>query len=601
MKKKKGKANTASAEIPSQAKSDTKHECGSSRIVLVGTYKGNQLTEWREWYNYPISAKDEISEEDAAKINELWLFQGTNEQEFYKAEYVGTKTRKELIDQYDYPAKGKAHGEKYLLFKRWFKYRCDAAQTEEADRVIIRTADFATTPLVRKQLREYLESPERNNPSLAKRLPSILTSVHPNQLCVCELVYQMSLWDLPGAEKTKPKVPFPAPANSKFTFIDLFAGIGGFHLAMHELGGKCVFASEWDRDAQETYEANYGIAPFGDITKIDEKDIPHHDVLCAGFPCQPFSKAGKQEGFEDETKGTLFFDIERILKFHRTKYIILENVRNLVAHDSGNTWKTIRSHLVGLGYRLTPEPLIVSPHFFGVPQLRERVVVLGIYDPQNSSAPLTIELPEPKSKSQCRLDDILEPDNNDPAYRLTAEETEAITVWDEFYHGIKEKVIGFPIWLDWFKTPPPSDPKEMPEWKQAFVRKNNQLYQNNKEFIDAWLERHNWLRHFTPTMRKMEWQCGRSVSSAWEAFMQMRPSGLRIKRPDCAPALVAIVQVPIIGKYRRRMTVREAARLQSFDDKFIPNPNMHQAYKQFGNAVNVKVIKECAKRLFEYE
>ena len=601
MKKKRAKVNTAPAEIPPEAESATKLECGISRVVLVGTYKGDQLTKWREWYNYPISAKDEISKEDAAKINELWLFQGTKEQEFYKAEYVGTKTRKELIDQYGYPAKGKAHGEKYLLFKRWFKYRCDAAQTEEADRVIIRTADFATTPLVRKQLREYLESPERNNPSLAKRLPSILTSIRPNQLCVCELVYQMSLWDLPGADKTKPEVPFPAPTNSKFTFIDLFAGIGGFHLAMHELGGKCVFASEWDKDAQETYEANYGIAPFGDITKIDEKDVPPHDVLCAGFPCQPFSKAGKQEGFEDETKGTLFFDIERILKFHRTKYIILENVRNLVAHDSGNTWKTIRSHLVGLGYRLTPEPLIVSPHFFGVPQLRERVVVLGIYDPQNSSSPLTIELPEPKSKSQCRLDDILEPDNNDPAYRLTAEETEAIDVWDEFYHGIKEKVIGFPIWLDWFKTPPPSDPREMPEWKRAFVRKNNQLYQNNKEFIDAWLERHNGLRHFTPTMRKMEWQCGRSVSSAWEAFMQMRPSGLRIKRPDCAPALVAIVQVPIIGKYRRRMTVREAARLQSFDDKFIPNPNMHQAYKQFGNAVNVKVIKECAKRLFEYE
>ena len=393
-------------------------------------------------------------------------------------------------------------------------------------------------------------------------------------------------------------VPFPPLKKSKFTFIDLFAGIGGFHLAMHALGGNCVFASEWDRDAQETYRTNYGIEPFGDITRINERDIPPHDVLCAGFPCQPFSKAGKQEGFEDETKGTLFFDIERILKYHHTKYIILENVRNLVAHDNGNTWKTIHGHLVGLGYRLTPEPLIVSPHQFGVPQLRERVVVLGVYDPEHANLPLEITLPKPKAKNECSLDDILEPDNHEPGYELTEQEIDAIDTWNEFYQGIKEKVIGFPIWLDYFKVAPPTDPAEMPEWKQAFVRKNNQLYKNNKKFIDGWLKRHGNLTHLTPTMRKMEWQCGESVKSAWDAFMQFRPSGLRIKRPDCAPALVAIVQVPIVGKYRRRMTVREAARLQSFDDRFIPNQNRHQAYRQFGNAVNVEVIRQCAQSLF---
>ena len=582
---------SAEGRVSSRAASETR------RVVLVGTYKGDQLSRWRGWYNYPISDDDTTT--DAVSITELWLFKGTNDQKTYKAEFVGIKTREELVRDYGYPAKGKAHGDRYLLFKTEFKYQHKLDNPLDCERVIVRTADFATAPKVRKQLKVYLESPDRKDPDLAKRLPSIITKLRPEQLRVCELAYQMSLWELPNGEALKPTVPFPAPENPRFTFIDLFAGIGGFHLAMHELGGKCVFASEWDRDAQETYEANYGIVPFGDIKKIDEKDIPPHDVLCAGFPCQPFSKAGKQEGFDDETKGTLFFDIERILRYHHTKYIVLENVRNLVAHDNGNTWRTIHSHLVGLGYRLTPEPLIVSPHYFGVPQLRERVVVLGVYDPDYANLPLKITLPKPKDKSQCNLDTILEQDNHDPEYNLSAQEIDAINTWDEFYHGIKEKVIGFPIWLDWFKVAPPTDPKEMPEWKQAFVRKNNQLYKNNKAFIDGWLKRHDYLSHLTPTMRKMEWQCGESVASAWDAFMQFRPSGLRIKRPDCAPALVAIVQIPIIGKYRRRMTVREAARLQSFDDRFIPNANRHQAYKQFGNAVNVEVIKNCSQTLFQ--
>ena len=603
MGKKSDKVETRRKAAPKRVSVEPQKRC-----VLVGTYKGKQLEDWRGWYNYPIDARNGESgtgngsplpaAADFSQINELWLFKGTKDQKVYKAEFVGVKTREELICDYGYPAKGKAHGGKYLLFKIEFKYRHKLDNPLDCDRVIVRTKDFATAPKVRKQLKAYLESPDRKNPDLAKCLPSIITRLRPEQLRVCELVSQMTLWDMPNADSLKPQVPFPAPVNPRFTFIDLFAGIGGFHLAMHELGGKCVFASEWDKDAQATYERNYGIAPYGDITKIDERDIPPHDVLCAGFPCQPFSKAGKQEGFEDETKGTLFFDIERILNYHHTKYIILENVRNLVAHDSGNTWKTIHSHLVGLGYRLTPEPLIVSPHYFGVPQLRERVVVLGVYDPKNAKLPLTITLPPPRTKNQCCIDDILENDNHEPEYELSEQEIDAIDAWDEFYHGIKEKVIGFPIWMEWFKVAPPVSSDEMPEWKQAFVRKNNQLYKNNKSFIDGWLKRHDYLSHLTPTMRKMEWQCGESVASAWDAFMQFRPSGLRIKRPDCAPALVAIVQVPIIGKYRRRMTVREAARLQSFDDRFIPNPNKHQAYKQFGNAVNVEVIKRCAQALF---
>ena len=589
-------------------KSPISVELTIDKVVLVGTYKKGQL-EWIEksgFYNYPIKDDDKMPPEAFGKIVELWLYLGNKGERTVKtAAFRGIMSREEFLAEFpDYPkGKGKPHSDRYAVFtvkdKEENRYSKLKAQGLSEDMgVIVRFDDFkARTPAISKAIKAYQDGGEFGN--LLDYLPSEIASLPRNQLRVYENFVQMSFFaELLGKDKF---VPFPEVKNPKFTFIDLFAGIGGFHLAMEELGGKCVFASEWDRDAQDTYEQNYGMRPCGDIKKIDEKSIPKHDVLCAGFPCQPFSKAGPQTGFEDETKGTLFFDIERILKHHKTKYIILENVRNLVSHDDGNTWKTIYSHLVKLGYRLTKTPLIVSPHNFGIPQLRERVVVLGIYAPDNTDKPLEVTLPPSYDKADCSLDTILETDNNDPDYKLTKDEEDVINIWDEFYKGIKEKVIGFPIWLEWFKKEPPKSEKEMPDWKRSFVKKNNALYLNNKEFIDKWLERHENLERFTPTMRKMEWQCGKAVKSAWDAFLQMRPSGLRIKRPDCAPALVAIVQVPIIGKYRRRMTVREAARLQSFDDRFIPNSNKHQAYKQFGNAVNVTVIRECARRLFAYE
>ena len=569
-----------------------------SDIVVVGNYKTRQL-EWIKKngvYNYPVREGDVFTPESFAKIRELWLYANVKSvRHVFAAQFVGKMTKAEFLAAYPSYAKlGPSKQKAYYVFKT---KAVDYPAKLGSQMVIARAADFGGySAKVKKAILQFKQDSEFA--PLAAYLPKELGQVPRQQLRVCEAAVQMDFFAVIG-DCVSASVPFPPLENPKFTFVDLFAGIGGFHLAMHELGGKCVFASEWDKDAQITYAANYGIAPKGDIRKIKEIDIPRHDVLCAGFPCQAFSKAGKQLGFADETKGTLFFDVERILKYHKTKYIILENVRNLVSHDNGNTWKTIYSHLVKLGYRLTPEPLIISPHHFGVPQLRERVVVLGVYDPKNSQKSLEIPLPTPKSKSACSLDTILEAECKDAAdYALSKEEVEVIDTWDEFYRGIKEKVLGFPIWVDWFKTPPP--PKdEMPEWKRVFVEKNNRLYQNNKAFIDRWLTKHNNLETFTPTMRKMEWQCGESVASAWDAFLQMRPSGLRIKRPDCAPALVAIVQVPIIGKYRRRMTLREAARLQSFDDKFIPNVNKHQAYKQFGNAVNVEVIKYCAQKLFE--
>ena len=387
----------------------------------------------------------------------------------------------------------------------------------------------------------------------------------------------------------------------KFRFIDLFSGIGGFHQAMKQLGGECVFASEIDSFCNAQYELNYNLSSDINIRDKKEDDIPEHDVLCAGFPCQAFSKAGKQEGLEDQIRGTLFFEIVRILKHHHTKYIILENVRNLVSHDNGNTWSIIQESLRKLGYRTTAEPLILSPHHFGIPQNRERVIILGKYEPNKVDTPLAVDFGALKKKEDNSIYDVLEEGKVDDSYYISEYEEMVLQAWDEFYQGVDLNVIGFPIWADYFKYK--GSLKKFPVWKAEFIRKNMKLYEDNKDFIDGWFKKYNNLKDFVPTHHKMEWQCGTRINTIWEGVIQFRPSGIRVKTPDCFQALVAMVQIPIIGRYKRKLTVEEAARLQSFpiDDvkkPFIIDANRQQAYKQFGNSVNVEVIKRAAEQLF---
>lgn len=175
----------------------------------------------------------------------------------------------------------------------------------------------------------------------------------------------------------------------KFTFIDLFAGIGGIRLGFEKLGGICVFSSEWDKEAAKTYFANFGEYPQGDITKIDSKAIPNFDILLAGFPCQPFSIIGDKEGFKHETQGTLFFEIERILKDKQPKAFMLENVRNLTAHHQGQTFKTILSHLQSLGYFVHSK--VLNALDFGLPQKRERIIICGFKENVPFSFPLPLD------------------------------------------------------------------------------------------------------------------------------------------------------------------------------------------------------------------
>lgn len=378
-----------------------------------------------------------------------------------------------------------------------------------------------------------------------------------------------------------------------FNFIDLFSGIGGFHQAMSFFGGKCVLASDIDPNAIKVYKRNYGIDSALDIRNLKNEDVPDHDVLCAGFPCQAFSKAGKQQGFMDQTRGTLFFEVARILDAKHPKYILLENVRNLVSHDNGNTFKVICNTLRSIGYRIPENPLILSPHQFGVPQVRERVYIPGVYDPKNAKKPLNIVFNRLLKKDDNSIDDVLDPNEKDKDYAISDHVCKVLTAWDEFYHGVDVKVIGFPVWTEYFKKGK-IDPK-FPQWKKDFILKNKELYERNKTFIDEWLNKWNNLKGFTPTEKKFEWQCGTKIDSIWQGVIQIRPSGVRVKKPDIFQALVALVQTPIIGKYKRKLSVREAARLQSFPDSFIPDDNKQQAYKQFGNSVNINVVKEIFK------
>jgi len=396
------------------------------------------------------------------------------------------------------------------------------------------------------------------------------------------------------------EIPFPTPKKHSFTFIDLFAGLGGFRLAMQELNGKCVFSSEWDKDAQKTYKENFGEYPFGDITKPEVKNfIPEKfDLLCAGFPCQPFSKGGFQNGFED-TRGTLFFDICEIIEKHKPKYLLLENVANLASHDNGNTYKVIAKNLDKLGYYFPEKPLIISPDSFGIPILRPRVYIPCVRKEFAKGKERLIknfrkEIEKHYIKTTFSIDTVIDPKIEDS---ISPYEEKVLKMWDEFYKGIDMKVIGFPIWMEFFKYD--GDLNQFPPWKVNFISKNINLYQRNKKFIDNWLKKYDNLDWCVKTHRKMEWQAGDKYESVFDCLIQFRPSGVRIKKPDKFSTLVAMNHRQIIGKLKRKISVEESKLLQSFpkEYKLVGTPNI--IFKQLGNSVNVTVLKAIFKSLSE--
>ncbi|MDR0660384.1 MAG: DNA cytosine methyltransferase [Prevotellaceae bacterium] len=388
--------------------------------------------------------------------------------------------------------------------------------------------------------------------------------------------------------------------KDSFCFIDLFCGIGGFHQALASLGGTCVFASDIDEECRRVYLDNYGLEPVGDITKVDEREIPPHDVLCAGFPCQAFSKAGKRLGIDDP-RGTLFYDIVRIAEYHKPAYLLLENVRNLAGHDGGNTWRVIRNNLCKIGYSVPDQPIIFSPHYLGIPQHRERVFILCVRKDLGESPNFIFD---EKSIKPSDAYSILETDNNLSTfedYKLSSDQVELIELWNEFIQGVKKPLPGFPVWTEWMRDLKTSDKlSQYPEWKQVFIRKNSQLYTDNKAFVDGWLAKAKKHLLFTGAKAKLEWQAGKPEKpDLWNTIMQFRPSGIRAKQPTYYPALVAITQTSIVGKKKRYLTTRECANMQGFPQSMKLHLKAPIAYKQLGNSVNVDVVRMFAELLLK--
>jgi len=383
----------------------------------------------------------------------------------------------------------------------------------------------------------------------------------------------------------------PGSGSGSYKFIDLFCGIGGFHQALNRIGAQCVFASDIDEQCRKTYELNYGLKPHGDICKISitPETIPEFDILCGGFPCQSFSNSGKKGGLVDK-RGQLFEYILQIATLRNPRFMFLENVKHIMKIDGGKAFEHILRRIRETGYEV--DIMELSPHQLGIPQQRERVVFIcvrrDIYRGNVSSSFVIPEVPTDVNK-------IFETDPEKTAkYKISREDEAILEAWDEMIQVFDAGESMSPTILcnEFYTTYTEQEFAALPEWKREYITKNRPIYEKYKAQWDAWYKKHETLIKRKEIYGKLEWQAGKKKpgDSIFNQFIQLRQSGIRVKKCEYFPTLVAIVQTPIYAKERRHITPRECARLQSFPDDFMLNENDHTAYKQFGNAVNVDVV-----------
>jgi DNA (cytosine-5)-methyltransferase 1 len=362
--------------------------------------------------------------------------------------------------------------------------------------------------------------------------------------------------------------------------------------------------------------------------------------LTAGFPCQPFSKAGEQLGFECTEQGDLFFNVAAILRVKKPKFFILENVPNLLKHDEGRTWEKIQKILTKLGYQIRAERF--SPHNFGIPQVRERLYIVG-----SLTSLEAFKWPQ-TSDDETNIESVLD-DAPPDAKQLSIQVQECLETWNEFIQTCPQNVElpYFPLWsMEWGATYPyeattpyalkkkhgmdglkgfrgshgkkigclrsletrwaalPShartEQRRFPKWKQDFIQQNREFYDNNRSWIDPWLPK---ILKFPSSLQKLEWNIKGGKRDIWEHVIQFRASGVRVKRRTTAPSLIAMTdtQVPIVGWQKRYMTPRECARLQSLDTLNALPKSATQAFHALGNAVNSSVVEMVANALLQSE
>lgn len=388
-------------------------------------------------------------------------------------------------------------------------------------------------------------------------------------------------------------------------YLDLFAGMGGFHQAavrvFDELGITGILAGAADiSDISKTFYRNNYLAGTNmdidhDIRDFLRVDVGPVDIIFAGFPCQPFSHAGTQEGF-DHDSGNAFDSLMKVIRRYKPKYILLENVANLKNHDGGNTWKIIHRKLSKY-YNIPDEPILISPTQLGLPEHRKRVYIPGILKTENIF--LNKRQFESFTTRTRSLESFLVDEPIGPLSRVLSMENDVyLTAWDELLNEIDDADnIVRPAWGMYWNNK--SINPDYPEWKKVIVRKNKMFYKNNRAIIDAWMRRFEFA-DWKDSFKKFEWNVkGAGYKTVFDGIIQFRPSGIRVKKYDVLPTMVALNQTPYLGPHRRFISPSEVAAVQGYRNVNFNGLNKSSAYKLLGNNVNVHTTSYILKRLIE--